>query len=228
MRKYLFYLLFFLLLSNSALSKISLDKQRSLINSNGININLNCGELLNKIGGFQGTITYSIGDARKENHSYILLHTHLKEENNIYYLCKQNRYDYASSESIVDQLKDQDLHKIFYDSYEMVKYVFTVADEDFTKYMMSRFYLPDYNLVRDKLIIAFTEAQAEIVSQQKQMTDEDRKAAEEKAKAARKIANEIKKKSSKRVSFSNTTPKSIENLEDQIKKLEDFKTTYFN
>ena len=182
MRKYLFYLLFFLLLGSPALSKMSLDQQRSLINSNAININLNCSNLLNRLGGFQGAITYSIGDAKKENHSYVLLHTHVKKENNIYYLCKQNRYDYASSESIDDQLKDQNLHKIFYDSYEMVKYVFTVADEDFTRYMMSKFYLSDYNLERNQLIIAFTEAQAEIIGEQNQMSDKEKKALKEKEK----------------------------------------------
>ena len=202
-----------------ALSKMSLDQQRSLINSNAININLNCSNLLNRLGGFQGAITYSIGDAKKENHSYILLHTHVKEENNIYYLCKQNRYDYASSESIDDQLKDQNLHKIFYDSYEMVKYVFTVADEDFTRYMMSKFYLSDYNLERNQLIIAFTEAQAEIIGEQNQMSDKEKKALKEKEKREkireeqeRKEAEEkrlAKSKPTKSTGTSDTTPPKI-------------------
>ena len=219
MRKYLFYLLFFLLLGSPALSKMSLDQQRSLINSNAININLNCSNLLNRLGGFQGAITYSIGDAKKENHSYILLHTHVKKENNIYYLCKQNRYDYASSESIDDQLKDQNLHKIFYDSYEMVKYVFTVADEDFTRYMMSKFYLSDYNLERNQLIIAFTEAQAEIIGEQNQMSDKEKKALEKKEKREkireeqeRKEAEEkrlAKSKPTKSTGTSDTTPPKI-------------------
>ncbi len=219
MRKYLFYLLFFLLLGSPALSKMSLDQQRSLINSNAININLNCSNLLNRLGGFQGAITYSIGDAKKENHSYVLLHTHVKKENNIYYLCKQNRYDYASSESIDDQLKDQNLHKIFYDSYEMVKYVFTVADEDFTRYMMSKFYLSDYNLERNQLIIAFTEAQAEIIGEQNQMSDKEKKALEKKEKREkireeqeRKEAEErrlAKSKPDKPAGTSDTTPPKI-------------------
>ena len=219
MRKYLFYLLFFLLLGSPALSKMSLDQQRSLINSNAININLDCGNLLNRLGGFQGAITYSIGDAKKENHSYVLLHTHVKKENNIYYLCKQNRYDYASSESIDDQLKDQNLHKIFYDSYEMVKYVFTVADEDFTRYMMSKFYLSDYNLERNQLIIAFTEAQAEIIGEQNQMSDKEKKALEKKEKREkireeqeRKEAEEkrlAKSKPTKSTGTSDTTPPKI-------------------
>ena len=219
MRKYLFYLLFFLLLGNPALSKMSLDQQRSLINSNAININLNCSNLLNRIGGLRATITYFIGDTKKENHSYILLHTHVKKENNIYYLCKQNRYDYASSESIDDQLKDQNLHKIFYDSYEMVKYVFTVADEDFTRYMMSKFYLSDYNLERNQLIIAFTEAQAEIIGEQNQMSDKEKKALEKKEKREkireeqeRKEAEEkrlAKSKPTKPAGTSDTTPPKI-------------------
>jgi len=219
MRKYLFYLLFFLLLGSPALSKMSLDQQRSLINSNAININLNCSNLLNRLGGFQGAITYSIGDAKKENHSYVLLHTHVKKENNIYYLCKQKRYDYTSSESIVDQLKDQNLHKIFYDSYEMVKYVFTVADEDFTRYMMSKFYLSDYNLERNQLIIAFTEAQAEIIGEQNQMSDKEKKALEKKEKREkireeqeRKEAEEkrlAKSKPTKSTGTSDTTPPKI-------------------
>ena len=182
MRKYLFYLLFFLLLGNPALSKMSLDQQRSLINSNAININLNCSNLLNRIGGLRATITYFIGDKKKENHSYVLLHTHVKKENNIYYLCKQNRYDYESSESIENLLKDQNLYKIFYNSYEMVKHVLTVADEDFTRYMMSRFFLPDYNLERPQLVIAFAEAQAEITGKQNQMSDKEKKALKEKEK----------------------------------------------
>jgi len=219
MRKYLFYLLFFLLLGSPALSKMSLDQQRSLINSNAININLNCSNLLNRLGGFQGAITYSIGDAKKENHSYVLLHTHVKKENNIYYLCKQNRYDYASSESIDDQLKDQNLHKIFYDSYELVKYVFTVADENFTRYMMSKFYLSDYNLERNQLIIAFTEAQAEIIGEQNQMSDKEKKALEKKEKREkireeqeRKEAEEkrlAKSKPTKSTGTSDTTPPKI-------------------
>ena len=219
MRKYLFYLLFFLLLGSPALSKMSLDQQRSLINSNAININLNCSNLLNRIGGLRATITYFIGDKKKENHSYILLHTHVKKENNIYYLCKQNRYDYASSESIDDQLKDQNLHKIFYDSYEMVKYVFTVADEDFTRYMMSKFYLSDYNLERNQLIIAFTEAQAEIIGEQNQMSDKEKKALEKKEKREkireeqeRKEAEEkrlAKSKPTKSTGTSDTTPPKI-------------------
>jgi len=198
---------------------MSLDQQRSLINSNAININLNCSNLLNRLGGFQGAITYSIGDAKKENHSYVLLHTHVKKENNIYYLCKQNRYDYASSESIDDQLKDQNLHKIFYDSYEMVKYVFTVADEDFTRYMMSKFYLSDYNLERNQLIIAFTEAQAEIIGEQNQMSDKEKKALEKKEKREkireeqeRKEAEEkrlAKSKPTKSTGTSDTTPPKI-------------------
>ncbi len=219
MRKYLFYLLFFLLLGSPALSKMSLDQQRSLINSNAININLNCNNLLNRIGGFRATITYFIGDKKKENHSYILLHTHVKKENNIYYLCKQNRYDYASSESIDDQLKDQNLHKIFYDSYELVKYVFTVADENFTRYMMSKFYLSDYNLERNQLIIAFTEAQAEIIGEQNQMSDKEKKALEKKEKREkireeqeRKEAEEkrlAKSKPTKSTGTSDTTPPKI-------------------
>ena len=198
---------------------MSLDQQRSLINSNAININLNCNNLLNRLGGLRATITYFIGDKKKENHSYVLLHTHVKKENNIYYLCKQNRYDYASSESIDDQLKDQNLHKIFYDSYEMVKYVFTVADEDFTRYMMSKFYLSDYNLERNQLIIAFTEAQAEIIGEQNQMSDKEKKALEKKEKREkireeqeRKEAEEkrlAKSKPTKSTGTSDTTPPKI-------------------
>ena len=193
-KKYLFYLLFFLLISNSALSKISLDRQRSLIDSNGISINLNCGELLSKLGGFQGSNTYSVGDDERKNHTYVLLHTHLKEENNIYYLCKQKRYDYTSSESIVDQLKDQNLHKIFYDSYEMAKYIFSVADYDFIKYMMSKIYWPDYNLERGQLVLANIEAASEKISAENRLTEDERIAAEEKAKEDKKREEEERKK----------------------------------
>ncbi len=64
----------------------------------------------------------------------------------------------------------------------MVKHVLTVADEDFTRYMMSRFFLPDYNLERPQLVIAFAEAQAEITGKQNQMSDKEKKALKEKEK----------------------------------------------
>ena len=164
MKKFLFYLSFFLLLANPVFSKMSLNKQDSLINSNQIAVGMNCSDLENKISGYQGVYSYSIQDSANESLKYVLLFTHVKKENNIYYLCKQKRYDYASSDSIDDQLKDQNLHKIFYESYEMIRYVFTIADENFTKYMMSRFNITDHNLDRSQLILAFTEAQNRILN----------------------------------------------------------------
>ena len=200
MKKYLFYLLFFLLLANPAFSKISLSRQSSLINSNQIDIGMNCSDLENKVAGYQGVYSYSIGDSMDNNLSYVLLFTHVKEENNIYYLCKQKRYDYASSDSIDDQLKDQNLHKIFYESYEMIKYVFTIADEDFIRYMMSRFNLGDHNLDRSQLILAFTEAQNQILNREQKKEKKETKVAKKPVKKKEKKVAKIEE------TGSDTTP----------------------
>lgn len=210
MKKFLFYLSFFLLLANPVFSKMSLNKQDSLINSNQIAVGMNCSDLENKISGYQGVYSYSIQDSANESLKYVLLFTHVKKENNIYYLCKQKRYDYASSDSIDDQLKDQNLHKIFYESYEMIRYVFTIADENFTKYMMSRFNITDHNLDRSQLILAFTEAQNRILNIVKEEKKETKVAKKPVIKKEKKVAKEPVKKKEKKVTKvverSDTTP----------------------
>ena len=210
MKKFLFYLSFFLLLANPVFSKMSLNKQDSLINSNQIAVGMNCSDLENKISGYQGVYSYSIQDSANESLKYVLLFTHVKKENNIYYLCKQKRYDYASSDSIDDQLKDQNLHKIFYESYEMIRYVFTIADENFTKYMMSRFNIADHNLDRSQLILAFTEAQNRILNIVREEKKETKVAKKPVIKKEKKVAKEPVKKKEKKVTKvverSDTTP----------------------
>ena len=210
MKKFLFYLSFFLLLANPVFSKMSLNKQDSLINSNQIAVGMNCSDLENKISGYQGVYSYSIQDSVNESLKYVLLFTHVKKENNIYYLCKQKRYDYASSDSIDDQLKDQNLHKIFYESYEMIRYVFTIADENFTKYMMSRFNIADHNLDRSQLILAFTEAQNRILNIVREEKKETKVAKKPVIKKEKKVAKEPVKKKEKKVAKvverSDTTP----------------------
>lgn len=210
MKKFLFYLSFFLLLANPVFSKMSLNKQDSLINSNQIAVGMNCSDLENKISGYQGVYSYSIQDSANESLKYVLLFTHVKKENNIYYLCKQKRYDYASSDSIDDQLKDQNLHKIFYESYEMIRYVFTIADENFTKYMMSRFNIADHNLDRSQLILAFTEAQNRILNIVREEKKETKVAKKPVIKKEKKVAKEPVKKKEKKVAKvverSDTTP----------------------
>ena len=210
MKKFLFYLSFFLLLANPVFSKMSLNKQDSLINSNQIAVGMNCSDLENKISGYQGVYSYSIQDSANESLKYVLLFTHVKKENNIYYLCKQKRYDYASSDSIDDQLKDQNLHKIFYEPYEMIRYVFTIADENFTKYMMSRFNITDHNLDRSQLILAFTEAQNRILNIVREEKKETKVAKKPVIKKEKKVAKEPVKKKEKKVTKvverSDTTP----------------------
>ena len=210
MKKFLFYLSFFLLLANPVFSKMSLNKQDSLINSNQIAVGMNCSDLENKISGYQGVYSYSIQDSANESLKYVLLFTHVKKENNIYYLCKQKRYDYASSDSIDDQLKDQNLHKIFYESYEMIRYVFTIADENFTKYMMSRFNIADHNLDRSQLILAFTEAQNRILNIVREEKKETKVAKKPVIKKEKNVAKEPVKKKEKKVAKvverSDTTP----------------------
>ena len=83
MKKFLFYLSFFLLLANPVFSKMSLNKQDSLINSNQIAVGMNCSDLENKISGYQGVYSYSIQDSANESLKYVLLFTHVKKENNI-------------------------------------------------------------------------------------------------------------------------------------------------
>ena len=185
---------------------MSLSKQSSLINSNQIDISMNCAELSNKVGGHQGVYSYSIGDSMNENLSYILLFTHTKKENNIYYLCKQSRHDYAFSDSIDDLLKDQNLHKIFHESYEMIKYVFTIADENFIKYMMSRFNLADHNLDRSQLILAFTDAQNQILNREQKKEKKETKVAK---KPVKKKEKEKKKVAKIEETSSDTTPPKI-------------------
>ena len=210
MKKFLFYLSFFLLLANPVFSKMSLNKQDSLINSNQIAVGMNCSDLENKISGYQGVYSYSIQDSVNESLKYVLLFTHVKKENNIYYLCKQKRYDYASSDSVDDQLKDQNLHKIFYESYEMIRYVFTIADENFTKYMMSRFNIADHNLDRSQLILAFTEAQNRILNIVREEKKETKVAKKPVIKKEKNVAKEPVKKKEKKVAKvverSDTTP----------------------
>ena len=115
MKKFLTILFITLLFSSTSNSKgISFDRQKSLIDSGSIRAGMNCSDLSQSLGGSNDLSWLWLGNQKGKHGHYVLLDVFSKESSKVFYLCEQKRYDYDTSESAENALRDQNLIKIFF------------------------------------------------------------------------------------------------------------------
>ena len=151
-----------------------------------------CSSLYKKLGFVQDVSVLWI-DTKEERNQYALINTiNKKERNKIFYLCKKFSNDNSSSTSNFIALKDLKVENIFRDSLnEAFKSVFKVANEETSRYILSKLFLPDYGVQKQELVLAFTSAQKDL-STSKYITKKPSKKTKKLTKKEPKISKKIK------------------------------------
>ena len=157
-----------------------------------------CSSLYKKLGFVQDVSVLWI-DTKEERNQYALINTiNKKETNKIFYLCKKFSNDNSSSTSNFIALKDLKVENIFRDSSnEAFKSVFKIANEETSRYILSKLFLPDFGVQKQELVLAFTSAQKDL-STSKYITKKPSKKIETAIKEPAKKQKIVKKEPNKK------------------------------
>ena len=129
MKRFFFFIFVYLILIDSSSAKISINSQKSLINSNVIQEDIDCNKLIELIGGQQQTELLWLGNLDGKKNQFALLNTSTKDENKIFYLCGNVNDLRIETEVTMDILRDRNLIKIFYDPIELFTYIFSITSQ---------------------------------------------------------------------------------------------------
>jgi hypothetical protein len=131
--------------------------------SNNFSSGIVCSNLYKKLGFVQDISVLWIDTSRTKN-EYALINTiNTKETKKIFYLCKKFSNDNSSSTSNFNALKDLKVENVFRDSpNEAFKDVFKIANEETSRYILSKLFLPDFGVQKQDLVLAFTKAQKDL------------------------------------------------------------------
>ena len=148
-------MIIFLIFSNLAVGKISVNSQKSLINSNVIQEDINCNKLIELIGGQQHTELLWLGNLDGKKNQFALLNTSTKDENKIFYLCGNVNDLRIETEVTMDILRDRNLIKIFYDPIELFTYIFSITSQDSREYIQSTLRKERFNISEEDMTNAY-------------------------------------------------------------------------
>jgi hypothetical protein len=159
MRKILTLLLVVFFSTNLFAKTLSYSEQKK------IPVGMNCSKLYNQLG-FIKNVSILWLDANKatggEKNSHALLNVINDKNPKIFYLCKRFTTKNADSSSNFITLKDytvQDKHQNPDDAFQNL---FKYSNDETSKYILSKLYLPDFGLSKTELVLAFTEAQRDL------------------------------------------------------------------
>ncbi len=155
MKLKIFLIIIYLIFTNTAIAKVSINSQRILIKSNVISENIPCGKLSELIGGLNQTDLLWLDNKNGEEFRGALINTRTKEKNKIFYVCAYTKNLTSTANSTFEVLNDMSLIKIFYNSSDLFTYVFSITSQKKIQYILSRLILEDFNITRPELILAF-------------------------------------------------------------------------
>ena len=155
MKKNFLYFLIFFLINFNALANYTYEKQKNLINNGSINNNINCGQLVNFLGGLNRIELLWLGDLREEKFQYALINTLDKSNKKIFYLCENKQGLKITSEETLAVLKQRNLRNIYYDSISLFEDIFSLTSKESRKYIMSTLNLNSFNIDKNQLNQAY-------------------------------------------------------------------------
>jgi len=138
----------------------SIQKQKTLISSNLIQVKNKCSDLVNKLGGINSVSLLWLDKSDQEEAYYALINTFKNNEyEKIFYLCVQKEQTFSNDAE--EALIKFELQKIFTNPKNMMKHIFSLISDKSLRYILTKLTLSDYNLTRPELILAFTEYKSE-------------------------------------------------------------------
>jgi len=155
MKKNLFYLFVFFVLTLNFVTYASSQSEKTLINNNVIKKNLNCNDLVRLLGGLNKIELLWLGNLKQEKFQYALINSSEKSKQKIFYLC-ENYYDKKiSSRDTMQVLSERNILKIYYNSYDLFVDIFSITSKESRNYIMSTLNLRSFNLNKNEMNQAY-------------------------------------------------------------------------
>jgi len=155
MKKNLFYLFVFFVLTLNFVTYASSQSEKTLINNNVIKKNLNCNDLVRLLGGLNKIELLWLGNLKQEKFQYALINSSEKSKQKIFYLC-ENSYDKKiSSRDTMQVLSERNILKIYYNSYDLFVDIFSITSKESRNYIMSTLNLRSFNLNKNEMNQAY-------------------------------------------------------------------------
>jgi hypothetical protein len=155
MKKNLFYLFVFFVLTLNFVTYASSQSEKTLINNNVIKKNLNCNDLVRLLGGLNKIELLWLGNLKQEKFQYALINSSDKSKQKIFYLC-ENSYDKKiSSRDTMQVLSERNILKIYYNSYDLFVDIFSITSKESRNYIMSTLNLRSFNINKNEMNQAY-------------------------------------------------------------------------
>jgi len=155
MKKNLFYLFVFFVLTLNFVTYASSQSEKTLINNNVIKKNLNCNDLVRLLGGLNKIELLWLGNLKQEKFQYALINSSEKSKQKIFYLC-ENSYDKKiSSRDTMQVLSERNILKIYYNSYDLFVDIFSITSKESRNYIMSTLNLRSFNINKNEMNQAY-------------------------------------------------------------------------
>ena len=155
MKKNIFVTIIFILTCGHALAKTSLKLENNLINSNIIKKNINCGKLVNLLGGLNSVEILWLGNLKDEKYQYSLINTSGKNKEKIFYLCNNSLNKKDNSDQTLEVLSNRNLLKIYYNSLDLFSDIFSLTSKKSRNYIMSTLNINSFNITKNELNQAY-------------------------------------------------------------------------
>ena len=152
------FIIIYLIFTNTAIAKISINAQKSLIDSNMIHEDIDCNKLIELIGGERETRLLWLGNLKGGDNQFALLNTPSKDNNKVFYICGNiNDLKIDEDAETMDVLRDRNLIKIFYDPIELFTYIFSITSQKSRENIQSRsnVYEEEFNITSEEMMSAF-------------------------------------------------------------------------
>jgi len=155
MKKKIFYLFIIFFINTNSFAKVSFQSQKTLINSNIIQENMNCNKLVDLLGGLNQIELLWLGNLNEEKFQFALINNTGRNTKKIFYLCENSLNKEIISDQTLEVLSNRNLLKIYYNSSDLFADIFSLTSKESRNYIMSTLNLRSFNITKNEINQAY-------------------------------------------------------------------------
>ena len=155
MKKKIFYLFIIFFINTNSFAKVSFQSQKTLINSNIIQENMNCNKLVDLLGGLNQIELLWLGNLNEEKFQFALINNTGRNTKKIFYLCENSLNKKTISDQTLEVLSNRNLLKIYYNSSDLFADIFSLTSKESRNYIMSTLNLKNFNITKNEINQAY-------------------------------------------------------------------------
>ena len=155
MKKKIFYLFIIFFINTNSFAKVSFQSQKTLINSNIIQENMNCNKLVDLLGGLNQIELLWLGNLNEEKFQFALINNTGRNTKKIFYLCENSLNKEIISDQTLEVLSNRNLLKIYYNSSDLFADIFSLTSKESRNYIMSTLNLQNFNITKNEINQAY-------------------------------------------------------------------------